>query len=82
MGKLTKALVRDLRQASGNHLGLLTPHHSWGGLQRAAWHARMSRYVADGLLKPYVHGGYEITPAGRAALTESHETPPQPLKEA
>lgn len=69
-GKLTKATIRDLRQAADNRLGVLTPHPSWGGLQRASWHARMSRHVADGMFSSYVHGGYEITDAGRAALAQ------------
>ncbi len=66
--KLTKAQVKELRRAADHPLGIVETVCGWGGLQRASWHARMSHLVADGLLKPYVHGGYEITPAGLSAL--------------
>lgn len=67
-GKLTKGCLKALERAASHHLGVVDTVAGWGGLQRAAWHARMSRYVADGWFKPYVHGGYEITEAGRKAM--------------
>lgn len=69
MAKLTKAQCRELRRAANHPLGIVDTGIGWGGLQRASWHARMSALVSDGLLRPYVHGGYEITDTGRAALT-------------
>lgn len=30
----------------------------------------MDRLCAQGLMKPYVHGGYEITPEGRQLLAD------------
>jgi hypothetical protein len=33
-----------------------------------SWERMMGRLCARGLMKPYVHGGYEITPAGRSLL--------------
>lgn len=65
MTKPTKAQHKILAQALSHPLGLVEPSSSWGGLQRAGWHATMSRVVAAGWFKPYVHGGYEITNAGR-----------------
>lgn len=73
MGKLTKAQRVTLERAASNPSGLIEARIGWGGLQRAAWHARMSNIVAMGFLAPYVHGGYEITPAGRAALSSQRE---------
>ena len=74
-GKLTKGCLKELERAARHHLGVVDTVDTvagWVGLQRAAWHARMSRYVADGWFKPYVHGGYEITEAGRKALEAGH----------
>ena len=39
-----------------------------GGLQRLSWDKMMGGLVKEGFMKPYVHGGYEITEAGRAIL--------------
>lgn len=74
MGKLTKAQTKELQRAADHRLGIVETGIGWGGLQRAAWHARMSHLVADGLLKPYVHGGYEITDLGRQSLATKGET--------
>lgn len=68
--KLTKGCLRELERAAQHPLGITDTVAGWGGLQRAGWHARMSNYVAGGYFRPYVHGGYEITPAGRAALLQ------------
>jgi len=65
---LTKAQRKELQRAADHRLGIVETGIGWGGLQRAAWHARMSVLVSRNLLKPYVHGGYEITPAGRLVL--------------
>lgn len=67
--KLTEPWRRELRIAAEDPRGVRDRHLSSGYL-RASWHAKMSRMVEAGLFTPYVHGGYEITAAGRAALAQ------------
>lgn len=35
------------------------------GLRRAAWTKMMGRLRDQGIVEPYVHGGFEVTAAGR-----------------
>jgi len=49
--------------------GVLT-YIGTNGLGRSAWERMMTRLCAMGLFTPYVHGGLEITEAGREVLTE------------
>lgn len=75
MGKLTDAERTHLSVSlrSKPIPGLLTPHAvgSGVGFRRHAWERMMKKLEADGLVTPYAHGGYEITPAGRSALNQS-----------
>lgn len=48
----------------------LIPEPLYRGFERIAWNRMMASLVRDGVVKHYVHGGYEITEAGRAALVE------------
>lgn len=58
-----------LQRASASRLGVVE-FHGTRGLQSAAWGRMMERMRDLGYVKPYVHGGYEITDAGRAWLAE------------
>lgn len=44
-----------------------------------SWERMMNKLCAVGLFTPYVHGGYEITAAGRSLLRET--TNPRPAGE-
>lgn len=50
-----------------NKLGVIEPSGT-KGYARNNWTRMMERLVKEGLVTPYVHGGYEITAAGQAAL--------------
>lgn len=64
-GKLTDAQRRALRNIA-DEPGF-SPH--WPkGYARASWVRCVERLCARGLARQYVHGGYEITDAGRVAL--------------
>lgn len=62
----TAAELRALGQALAQG-GRAARPSSNNGLARAAWRRKMERLVAAGLMRPYVHGGYELTAAGEAA---------------
>ena len=65
---LTSAQVKGLELAARSLLGVAVCH--WPkGLARAAWERMMVRLCKLGLCEEYVHGGYQILPAGRDALT-------------
>lgn len=64
--RLTESQTRELAAAIADRLGL-AECRSNNGLGRASWTRKMDRMCAAGLFKPYVHGGYEITEAGRTA---------------
>lgn len=63
--KLTAQQLKVVRRAvDGN--GIV----EWGrtrGLASSSWERMMARLCGLGLFRRYVHGGYEITDAGRAA---------------
>lgn len=68
--KLTEKRERILQQAARHHLGLATNPYIVG-FERVAWDKNASWLCENGLLARYVHGGFEITDAGRAALKSS-----------
>ena len=77
--KLTSAQYRALAasRTSTPITGLLG-YYSAGtgsGMGRASWERMMERLAKHGLVRPYVHGGYEITDAGIDALTEAEGGP-------
>ena len=64
---LTEKRIRILDAASKHELGLVSrPYFS--GFERVAWDKNALALAEAGLLTSYVHGGYEITDAGRQAL--------------
>jgi len=65
--RLTEKRLRILRTASDHPLGLVTRPYLTG-FERVSWDRNATTLQAGGLLAPYVHGGFEITPAGRAVL--------------
>ncbi len=67
---MTPAQRKFLLLARNNKLGVVECTLQ-GGLARSNWHRMMDRLVKQGLAKAYVHGGYEITPAGVTALLET-----------
>lgn len=70
---VTHSQLEVLYQAMAHPLGLyrLDGPRGW---RRAARERMCDRMVWDGLLKPYVHGGYEITSDGRAAAIDAEIT--------
>lgn len=71
MSKLTGKRVRILQDAAKAKIGITNPYII--GWERVSWD-KNARYLSDhGLIRPYVHGGYEITDAGRAALAKEGE---------
>lgn len=70
---LTKAQAAQVRRAvDGNGL---VEDYGTNGLARAGWIRMMERLCEAGLFRRYVHGGYEITDAGRAADGRSRPGP-------
>ncbi len=65
--KLTQPQRAALQRAADHPLGVVE-HQGPRGLAYAVWDRMMQRLAAQALAKRYVHGGYEITDAGRAAL--------------
>lgn len=65
--KLTRKRQLILEAASKHHLGLVERPYLTG-FERVSWDRNADYLVELGLLAPYVHGGYEITEEGRAAL--------------
>lgn len=65
--KLTKPQRKVLEQAAADKLGLVPhPHRqSFGG---TSFDKMLARLRDEGLVGRYVHGGFVITDAGRAAL--------------
>lgn len=67
----TPAQAREMARAAAHPLGIVEAR--WPrGLAHAGWERMMARLTAGGLMRPYVHGGFEITAAGRAALPHPH----------
>ena len=62
-----RRLVEAFQQIAVGHLSA-----QWGlvrkGLARASLERTCQRLCQKGLLKPYVHGGLEVTEAGRQAV--------------
>lgn len=70
--KLTAPMRRELEYAARNEFGqnniyLGAPN----GLRMAGWRRVMERLQSLGFVKPYPHGGYEITESGRAAIANT-----------
>ena len=59
------AQVEALRRAAAHPLGLYTQSGALGGLAKASRSKMLERMVEAGWLERYVHGGFEITAAGR-----------------
>lgn len=75
--QLTTKRRAILQQANDHPLGLIdNPYHR--GFEAVAWRKNASWLVERGHLQPYVHGGFEITDAGRVVLVL---TTPQPRRE-
>lgn len=71
--KLTAPQRRELQYAANNQFGL-TSRVAINRLGAASKRKMLARLCLLGLLKHYVHGGYEITDAGRAAITSANPT--------
>lgn len=62
--KVTAPMRRGLAELVGardGHVDKLWPK----GFAKASWNRMMDRLCALGLARPYLHGGYQITGAGR-----------------
>lgn len=70
---VTSPQLRILQSAIAHPLGLYEPSGP-RGWRRSAREKCCERLVVKGLLKPYVHGGYEITSDGRAAAIDAEIT--------
>ena len=68
--KLTAAQKKALEAAAENHLGVVEfgGYGTGAGLARTTWDKMMAPLLAAGYIKPYPHGGHEITVAGRRAI--------------
>lgn len=64
---LTKAQRRELQAAARHHLGIVECY-SGNGFATANWRLMMERLRLAGYVTAYVHGGYQITGAGREAI--------------
>ncbi len=67
--RLTEKRLRLLENASSHKMGIVERPYLVG-FDRVSWDKDAQYLVDQGLLIPYVHGGYEITPAGREAYKE------------
>lgn len=67
--KLTEAQRRILETAARNPLGVVTCPYS-NGLAKTNWGRNILKLKMFGKVRPYVHGGYEITSVGRAAIAQ------------
>lgn len=65
--RLTECRLRILRAANNDRLGLVSRPY-FTGFSRVTWDRNAADLIKAGLLSRYVHGGFEITDAGRAAL--------------
>jgi hypothetical protein len=64
--KLTDKRLRILKSAASHKLGLVA-NPFIQGFERVSWTTNADYLVGFGLLRRYVHGGYEITETGRNA---------------
>jgi hypothetical protein len=67
MLNLTPNRVRILQSALADTLGVVTRPYL-PGFEGVAWDRNAKALCDAGYLKPYVHGGFEITGDGKAAL--------------
>lgn len=67
---LTEAQRRELQRADESKLGIVELLDGRRGLRRSGWERMMNRLCQRGYASPYLHGGYEITSAGREALKD------------
>lgn len=69
--KLTLGQRKRLEWAAMEPRGLVVCRagKGWG---KHSWEKMMEILQERGLVKPYVHGGYEITDAGRALVARPH----------
>lgn len=74
--KISAPQRRELEYAAANHFGLTRAAVPISGLGAAAKRKMMDRLCLMGLFRPYVHGGWEITDAGRAAITAGERGTP------
>lgn len=70
--QLTPKQRENLVKAADSPVGVVDLHCP-RGFRRSAWERMMERLRTIGLVTPYVHGGYEITYTGKAALKEIGE---------
>jgi len=68
--RLTEPRLRILRAAAKDKLGLVERPYLTG-FERVSWDKNAAYLSNRFLLSPYVHGGFEITDAGRAALAKA-----------
>lgn len=66
---LTKPQLRRLAEASQNHFGQSRRPSNPNALAQAGWRRVMKALAAAGLMAENAFGDYEITDAGRAALS-------------
>ncbi len=65
--RLTEKRLRIL-QSAASHPGGLVERPYMVGFERVAWDRNAAAMVSAGWLSNYVHGGFEITAAGRERL--------------
>lgn len=66
MARITEGQRRILVDAACAKYAARNPHI--GGWESVTWRRSAETLVKRGFLTPYVHGGYAITEAGRAAI--------------
>jgi hypothetical protein len=71
---MTPARLKMLRIAAADPLGVVTMPVGRPGFSQWKWTRMMQSMSNDGFVTPYVHGGYEITSAGRLVVANSTET--------
>lgn len=65
---ITPAHFKVLKQATEHPLGVVDHVGTINGLGSASKRRMMHRLSVEGLFRPYVHGGWEITDKGRAIV--------------
>jgi hypothetical protein len=66
--RFTVARYRILRTAALHERGLVSRPYLTG-FEAVSWDRNASALCKQGWLEPYVHGGFEITAAGRTAAS-------------
>jgi hypothetical protein len=67
---LTNNQRNILSAAAVNKLGVVERPYL-PGFEGVTWNRNATKLCERGLLKPYVHGGFEITDAGRATIAKA-----------